>query len=93
MTTKSNSIVLAIALLGSAALLSHPALAGSYKHGHSGWNKNAQNDSYRRHNRFYGRTYGFNTYRGPSYGTRGYYYGSPYNYYYGSRPGLSIIIR
>jgi len=89
----SSSALFAIALFGSAALISAPAFAGSYKHSHSSWNKNAQNDSYRRHNHSYGRSYGFNTYRGPSYyGTRGYYYGSPYNYY-GSRPGFSITIR
>ena len=82
---------MAIALLGSAALMSDTALAGSYKHGHSGWNKNAQHHSYRKNNHAYGRSYGLNTYRG--YGTRGYFYESPYNNYYGSGPGLSIIIR
>ena len=69
---------------------SRTALKVCSPHGHSGWNKNAQHYSYRKH--FYGRSYGFNTYGGPRYGSRGYYYGSPYNYY-GSRPGLSITIR
>ena len=82
----TNSVLLALALFGGAALIAEPALAGSYKHGHSGWNKNAQNHSYRRHS--YGNSYGLNTYGGPRYGSR-YYYGSPY----GARPGLSITIR
>ena len=86
----TNSVLLALALFGGAALVAEPAFAGPYKHGHSGWNKSAQNHSYRRHS--YGRSYGFNTYGGPRYGSRGYYYGSPYNYY-GGRPGLSITIR
>ena len=91
MTKILRNSALAIALLGSAALISAPALAGSYKHGHSGWNKNAQHHSYRKNNHGYGRSYGLNTYR-RGYGSRGYYYGSPYNYY-GSGPGLSITVR
>jgi hypothetical protein len=88
----TNSVLLALVLFGSAALVAEPAFAGSYRHGHSGWNKNARNYSYRRHS--YGRAYGFNTYGGPrnGYGSGGYYYGSPYNYY-GARPGFSITIR
>ena len=88
--TKTLSILLALAVLGSAALTSAPALARSYKHGHPGWNAHAQNHSYRRHNYSrnysYGRAYGLNTYP-----RRGTYYGSPYNY--GSGPGFSIYIR
>ena len=83
----TNSVLLALALFGGAALVVEPAFAGSYRHGNSGWNKSAQHYSYRRH--AYGRSYGFNTYGGPR---RGYYYGSPYNYY-SSRPGFSFTIR
>jgi hypothetical protein len=83
----TNSVLIALALLGGAALVAEPAFAGSYKHGNSGWNKHAQSNSYRRHS---DRSYGLNTYVGPRYGSR---YGSPYNNYYGSRPGFSITIR
>lgn len=88
----TNSVLLALALFGGAALVAEPAFAGSYRHGNSGWNKNAQNHAYRRHS--YGRSYGFNSYGGPryGYGSHRYYYGSPYNYY-GARPGFSITIR
>ena len=41
----TNSVLLALALFGGAALVAEPAFAGSYRHGHSGWNKNAQNYS------------------------------------------------
>jgi hypothetical protein len=96
MTNILRNSALGLALLGGVALVSTPALAKSYKHGHSGnsWNNYAQNDSYLRHNRSAFRVYGGNAYRYPGYayyGPGAYYgYGSNYNY---GRPGLSITIR
>jgi hypothetical protein len=102
MTNTIRNSALALTLLAGVALVSAPALAGSYKH-HSdnSWNKSAQNNSYRRHNHYdgsyaYDRSYyGGNAYRNPGYAYYGpgAYYGdgSPYNY--GPSRGLSITIR